>query len=123
MPLLLHGTTQQRAERISAQGPDPSFVEPSGGARAESFSTYLERGPFLFGTPEEYACGKAADFPDEGGAAILVVDVPDEIIALAVNEWFPLSQGLVQFDEGMSLGELLAAWPTLRKEIRSVECP
>src|SRR4051794_25925744 len=34
------------------------------------------------------------------GTAILAFDVPDNIIALAVDEYFPLSQGLVQFDDG-----------------------
>ena len=70
------------------------------------------------GTPEEYARGKAALFPSEGGPAILAVDVPDAIIALAVNVFFPLGQGVVQFDEGAGLEELRAAWPTLTKEIR-----
>ncbi len=82
----------------------------------------LEHGPFYFGRPEEYAGRKAAGFPNEGGPAILAVDVPDRIIALAVNEW-PLRQGLVQFDEGAGLEELMAAWPTLWKEIRSVDYP
>jgi hypothetical protein len=54
---------------------------------------------------------------------MLPVDVPEEIIALAVNEWFPLSQGLVQFDEGAGLAELRAAWLTLWSEIRTVACP
>jgi hypothetical protein len=123
MAILLHGTTRHRAERILAYGPDPNFIQPGGGTRAENFSTYLERGPFMLLPPEEYACGKAADFPNEGGAAILAVDVPDNIIALVVDEFFPLSQGLVQFDEGAGLEELRAAWSTLWKEIRSVECP
>jgi hypothetical protein len=116
MAILLHGTTRLRAERIVAGGPDPKLCGPEG------FSTYLEGGPFLFGTLEEYACGQAAAFPSEGGAAILAVDVPDDIIALAVNPWFPLSQGLVQFDEGSGLEQLRAAWPTLWKETRLVEC-
>lgn len=115
MAILLHGTTRWRAEQIVAQGPDPKLTD--------GFSTYLENGPFLFGTPEEYACGKAAAFPNEGGAAILAVDMPDDIITLAVDEYFPLSQGLVQFDHGAGLDELRAAWSTLGKEIRSVECP
>jgi len=80
----------------------------------------LEAGPFLFGTPEEYAQGKAREFPNEGGPVILAVDVPDDIVQRAVNAWFPLSQGLVQFDPGAGLEELVAAWPTLAKEIRSV---
>lgn len=81
----------------------------------------VEGGPFLFGTPEEYARSKAAQFPDEGGPVILAVDVPDDIIQRAVNEWFPLSQGLVQFDLGAGLEELVTAWPNLPKEIRSVQ--
>ena len=123
MAILLHGTTRFRAEQIALNGPDPNYVEAGHGMKAESFSTCLEQGPLLIGTPEEYACAKAADFPGEGGAAILEGDVPDEIIKLAVNEWFPLSQGLVQFDEGAGLDELIAAWPTLTKQIRPVDCP
>ena len=53
--------------------------------------------------------------PDEGGPVILEVDVPEEIIAKAANEWFPLSQGLVHFDSGGGLEELNAAWTTLEK--------
>ena len=102
---------------------DPDFIEPGGRARAESFSTYPEGGPFPLLSPNEYACGMAAAFPNEGGAAMLAVDVPDDIVALAVDVYFPLSQGLVQFDQGKGLDELRAAWPTLWKEIRSVVCP
>ncbi|MCI0740036.1 MAG: hypothetical protein L0Y72_13405 [Gemmataceae bacterium] len=116
MTILLHGTTRHRAERIVAEGPAPKLA-------AEGFSTYLESGPFLFGTPEEYACGKALAFPNEGGAAIVAVDVTDDIIALATDEYFPLSQGLVQFDAGAGLEQLRANWSTLWMEIRSVECP
>ena len=76
------------------------------------------------GRPEEYARGKATAFPNEGGPAILAVDVPDEIIALALDEiYFPLSQGVVQFDEGAGLNELRAAWSTLAKQIMPVEHP
>jgi hypothetical protein len=80
----------------------------------------LEAGPFLFGTPDEYARGKAAEFPDERGPVILVVDVPEDIIARAISEWFPLSQGLIQFDPGAGLEELFADWPTLPKRIVDV---
>ena len=122
MAILLHGTTRRRAEAIQAQGPDPDFLEPGGGTRAEGFSTCLESGPFPLGTPRKYARRKAADFPNEGGPAILAVEVPDDIIALAVDEvYFPLSQGVVQFDEGAGLDELRAAWSTLSKQILSVE--
>lgn len=124
MAILLHGTTRHRAERLLVRGPDPDFIEPDGGPRAENFSTCLESGPFPLGTPEEYARRKAAGFPNEGGPAILAVDVPDDIIALAVDEvYFPLSQGFVQFDSppvGAGLEELRAAWPTLSKHIRAV---
>jgi hypothetical protein len=80
----------------------------------------LETGPFHFGSVEEYARGKAREYPDQGGPVILAVDVPDDIVQMAVNEWFPLSQGLVQFDSGSGLEELVATWPTLTKEIRGV---
>ena len=49
MAILLHGTTRRRAEAIQAQGPDPDFLEPGGGTRAEGFSTCLESGPFPLG--------------------------------------------------------------------------
>ena len=122
MAILLHGTTRQRAEQIAALGPDSDFVEPAGGPMAGAFSTCLESGPFPLGTPEDYAKVKAAAFPNEGGAVILAVDVPDDLIALAVDEiYFPLSQGVVQFDAGAGLEELRAAWPTLTKRILPVE--
>ena len=123
MRVLLHGTTRTRAERMIASRPDPDFVEPGGGPRAESFSTYLGSGPFSFGTPEDYACLKAALFPNEGGAVILRVEVPDTIVALATDENFPLEQGIIQFDEGMGLEELQQAWPNLTKSLESVQCP
>jgi hypothetical protein len=67
---------------------------------------------------------KAAAFPHEGGAAVLRVDVPDDILALATDAvYFPLSQGLVQFDEGAGLEELQAAWTSLTKHIVPVEGP
>ena len=81
----------------------------------------VEAGPFLFGRPEQYARSKAAEFPNEGGPVILIVEVPQHIIARAINDWFPLSQGLVQFDPGAGLEELLAAWPSLSK--RTVDVP
>ena len=118
MAIVVHGTTLRRAERIMIYGPDPDFVEPGSTVRAEGFSTCLEGGPFPIGTPEEYARRKAAAFPDEGGAAILRVDLPDGIIALATDDtYFPLSQGLVQFDEQAGLNELRAAWPSITKQV------
>lgn len=113
--ILLHGTTRLRAERILRLGPDPRYREPGGRASNDGFSTALEGGPFPFGTPPEYARGKAAEFPAEGGPVILVLDVPDAIVHAAAGEWFPLGQGVVQFDTGAGLEELLTAWPDIAK--------
>jgi hypothetical protein len=121
MAILLHGTTRHRAVRIAANGPDPDYVEAGGGPKAGGFSTCLEGGPFPLGTPAEYARRKAALFPNEGGLVTLAVDVPDDVIALAVDPYFRLSQGVVQFDPGAGLEELRAAWPNLWKEIREVK--
>jgi hypothetical protein len=118
--ILLHGTTRVRAEQILRHGPNPHFQEPGGQAEDNGFSMTVEAGPFSFGRPEDYARGKASAFPDEGGPVILAVDVPDDSVQKAVNDWFPLHQGLVQFDLGAGLEDLLAAWPGLAKEIRSV---
>jgi hypothetical protein len=118
--ILLHGTTRLRAESLLQIGPDPTFREPGGQAWNDGFSMTLEAGPFLFGRAEDYALSKARAFPNEGGPVILAIDVPDEIVQRAVNDWFPLSQGLVQFDLGAGLEELATAWETLAKEIRSV---
>jgi hypothetical protein len=118
--ILLHGTTRLRAERILRHGPDPKFQESGGQVSDDGFSMNLEAGPFLFGAPEDYARGKAREFPDEGGPVILARDVPDAIVRKAASDWFPLSQGLVQFDPGAGLEELLLAWVTIAKEIRSV---
>ena len=117
MTILLHGTTRHRAEQIASHGPDETLLGEDG------FSTYLAGGPFFFGLPEDYACGKAALFDNEGGGAIIEMDVPDPIIQLAVDENFPLEQGLIQFNTGKGLHELLAAWPALAKQIRLVDCP
>jgi hypothetical protein len=120
--ILFHGTTLTRVRQILEPGPDPDFIEPGGYTPAENFSACLAFGPFeCTDTPEEYAWGKARaaadEGRDEGGAAILLVDVPDDIVGLAVDEWFPLTQGFVQFDRGPSPSALLAAWPQLDKRI------
>jgi hypothetical protein len=122
MAILLHGTTRHRADRILQRGPDANFQEPGGASKAEGFSTCLELGPFPLGKPQEYARHKALLFPNEGGPVILAMDVPDELIDLAVDEvFFPLSQGVVQFDVGSGLEELQAAWSSLTKRIIPVE--
>jgi hypothetical protein len=123
MAILVHGTTQWRAEQIMARGPDPDFVEPGGGPKAENFSTYLESGPYTLKSPREYALGKARNFPAEGGPVILVMDVPDEIIDMTDLVLCPRRSGVVQFDRGFGIEELLAAWPTITKRIDPVENP
>jgi hypothetical protein len=116
--ILLHGTTRNRAERIIREGPNPWYVEPHSQAPEGKFYACTDAGPFHFGSPHEYARRKAAAFPDEGGPVILEMEVPENVVALAIDEeWFPLRQGLVVFEEGKGLEELLAAWPTLPKRI------
>ncbi len=110
--LLRHGTTRHRAEAIFRRGPDPSFVEPGGTDPAGGFSTCPVHGPFPFGTPEQYAAGKAMHFPFEGGPAILEIDVPEEIAALGID-----AGGEIRFEPGSGLEELQQAWPTLAKRI------
>jgi hypothetical protein len=122
MAILFHGTTLWRARQILAGGPNPDYIEPGGNTPAESFSACFPFGPFeCTERPEEYAWGiaraAAREGREEGGPAMLIVDVPDDIITLAVDEWFPLTQGFVQFEQGPSLEALRAAWPPLEKRI------
>jgi len=129
MSILFHGTTLTRAARIIAHGPDPSFVEPGEVQRAKTqpleFSACLAFGPFPLGTPEDYAHRKSriAEYQSEGGPAIVIFDVPDDTIALAASVFFPLSCGVVQFDQGAGLDELRANWSTIKKRIISLGCP
>lgn len=110
--VLWHGTTRQRAEAILRHGPNRNFREPGGFDKAEGFSTAPPHGPYLYGDPQQVASGKAALFPDEGGPAILEIEIPEEIVALAINE---ITE--VRFQPGYGLEELLAAWPVLPKRI------
>lgn len=48
------------------------------------------------------------------------MEIPDAIVHLAVSDWFPISQGLVQFDHGAGLEELIAAWRGQPREIRVI---
>jgi hypothetical protein len=51
----------------------------------------------------------------------LIENVPDDVLAAANRDgWFPPSNGVVQFDTGAGLEELLAIWPTLPKSIRAL---
>lgn len=66
--------------------------------------------------------GQEVGSPGEGGAVILILEVPDEVVHRTATEWFPLSQGLVQFDPGAGLEELAAVWSEVARtaQIRSV---
>src|SRR5713226_9246054 len=84
--VLWHGTTRLRADAILRHGPDPNFLEPGALDKAGGFSTAPPHGPYPYGDPRDYALRKAALFPDEGGPAVLEIEVPEEIVALAINE-------------------------------------
>ena len=109
---LWHGTTRKRAESILRDGPNARFLEPGGFEKAGGFSTAPPHGPYPYGDPRNVAAGKAALFPNEGGPAILEIEVPEAIIASAIIEL-----GEVRFESGFGLGELCQTWPTLRKRI------
>src|SRR5262249_13389361 len=108
---------------IEVRGPDPNYLEPGGNPLppAEAFSTCFTDGrPSLQGTPEMYARGKAAIFPNEGGPAILEIQVPAWIVDILLND--PLQgafarSGEARFEPGFGLEELLAEWPTLAKRV------
>lgn len=136
---LLHGTTRARAERILQQGPDVNFVEPGDTRGAENFTFTVEGTRSDLGASVVYALGKAAEFTNERGPAVVLVDVPDDIvrhatlehlalfegiisynIADGLNDLVALCGGVVQFDPGPILDNLLAMWATLAKEIRGV---
>ncbi len=124
--ILHHGTTLQRARAIEANGPDPAYREP-GSARlppAEGFSTVIGDGrPCSTGTPEEAARNKHALFPNEGGPAILEVEVPDWIMTILYAD--PIAAGLarsgeIRFEPESGLNELRAEWTNLTKRVISL---
>ncbi|MCE9565549.1 MAG: hypothetical protein K8U57_26300 [Planctomycetes bacterium] len=76
--------------------------------------------PLGVGTPEQYARLKSANFPAEGGPAIIEIEVPPDIIA--VLEADPdsrdsMDSGDTLFDPRVGMPELLAAWPNLIKRV------
>jgi len=109
---LRHGTTQQRARSILLTGPNADFMEPGGVDPARGFSTCPIQGPFPYGTPEQYAAGKAGLFPTEGGPAIIEIETPDDIPARDID-----AGSEIRFEPGVGLEELLKAWPTLTKKV------
>ena len=134
MATLIHGTTRHHALLIMTQGPNPRYREHGGLGTNDGFSTYLDGGPYLLHPPEVYARGKVAqylknrargtiaEYPDMAVPVILVIEnVSDEVLAAANRDgYFPLRDGLVQFDTGEGMEELLAAWPMLTFHIRNV---
>jgi hypothetical protein len=109
---LWHGTTRRRADAILKNGPDPYFREPGGLTLTEAFSAARPDLPATMGLPATYAEGKARLFPNEGGPAILEVEVPESICRLTND-----MGGDVRFVFGHGLKELLKAWPSLTKRI------
>ena len=109
--LLRHGTTRQRAEAIFRYGPDPNYKEPGESTRAEGFSTARIQSSYPYGSPNVVAAGKARLFPNEGGPAIIEIEVPLSIVQKADLG------GEVRFDYGFGLEELLAIWPSIPKRI------
>ena len=107
---------------ILADGPNVDYIEPGGRVPANEFSTLLEDARTdIVGSAGEYAIKKAKNFPAERGPAVLVIDVPDEIVDLAFDQYLPRAQGLAQFDlEGEALRRLLEAWDGLTKYIRKI---
>src|SRR5262245_13605007 len=109
--LLRHGTTRRRAETILRDGPDPNYREPGGFDTAEAFSTARIHASSPHGEPDEVAARKARLFPNEGGPAIIEIEVPESIVRKADLG------GEVRFEPGFGLEELLAAWPSLTKRL------
>jgi len=113
--ILQHGTTFRRAQAIAARGPDPNFVKPGGQhvPPAEAFSTCFTDGrPSLQSTPEVYARGKAANFPAEGGPAILEVEVPGWIMDILLNDPIQAAfarSGEARFEPGFGLKNFWAS--------------
>lgn len=117
--LLLHGTTKQRAESIARNGPDANYREPNGNT-ADGYSTSPAQGPYGFGSPEDYARGKAANFPNEGGPAIVTIDLPDDLADLIVAKIGQVLPGKalnagseIRFEPGGGLEQLQAVWLNL----------
>ncbi len=136
---LLQGTTRARAESVVQHGPDVTFVERGGRGIAENFSFTAEGKLSAVGDSVAYARGKATAFPNELGPAVVAVDVSEDVVVMAALEHLSRFAGLIEYDEGAEVGELvalcggviqfdpgpaldslLARWGGLVKEIRGV---
>lgn len=102
-PSSLTVPTRSTASRVT-------FSLPAG------FCVYDGEGPFPLGSPECYARSKAKNYPSEGGAVILELDIPVDIARLST-----IPTGDYQFDVGHGITELLAAWLTIEKRIRILD--
>ncbi len=109
---LRHGTTRQRAEAILRDGPNPNFVEPGGLYPDGGFHVAPAEGASWSGSPEEYAIRKAAIFADEGGPAVVEIEVPESIARMSID-----AGGDMRFERGCGLDELLQAWASLTKRL------
>jgi hypothetical protein len=72
------------------------------------------------GTPEVAARNKHVLFPDEGGPAILEVEVPAWIMALVYSDEIAgglARTGEIRFEPESGLNELLVEWHNLRKRV------
>jgi hypothetical protein len=123
---LLHGTTRQRAESIEQNGPDANFREPAGDT-ADGFSTCIAQGPFDLASPDDYARRKAALFPNEGGAAILTFELPDDLADSLVGGIGEIVSGKalnvgseIRFEPGGGLEQLRAIWPRLTITVATI---
>jgi hypothetical protein len=94
------------------QRPDPDFLESGGIDPAGGLSTYPKGASPAVGTADQYAAGKAAQFPLEGGPAIVEIEVPQDIIDSAID-----AGGEIRFEPSFGLEELLHAWPTISRRI------
>lgn len=110
--ILRHGTTRDRADSIMRHGPNPNFTEPGGLDPARGFSTCPAQGPFPCGTPADYAARKTTLFPNEGGPAIIEMEVPRDLADLAID-----AGGEIRFEPGFGLDELRNAWSVIAKRM------
>jgi hypothetical protein len=101
--ILWHGTTVMRAEAILRDGPDPDYVEPFSDDPAGGFSAPPPKSAYTAGSPEAIARGKAKEFVQDGGVAIVEVNVPEWIVnitdPLGVEVRFSLGYGLEELPQ------------------------
>ena len=119
MSILLHGTTQ--ALRLqNRSGTTRCAFQGAGRSRHERRIRDLPQGrtrPAHSGISRGLCVRQSRAISHEGGPAILEIDCPDDIIAATDQLLYPASQGIIQFDEGSGLENLLAVWRQLEKRI------